>query len=323
MRRSLLGMGVVPLGMGLVLLAATSASALSGGVYKPLKPCRIVDTRLQSGGAIFADGETRSFDAVGAAKNFSGQGGSATGCGVPGFLSGVPQATAIAVNIAAVQPTGSGNLRAFAGSDAMAPNAAVVNFQLLSPNLNINGATNVPLRQDVEGSDIKVFASRSTHVLVDVVGYFTNVVAEVPGAVTAAGNSCFAGSFTCAQTGFAWIGGSPVSVTLGAEQAVLVSGNAVVVQPADELKGTIVYLGICSVPVGTMGVMTAIDGPAKMTLPPFRLSPPASIPVSLTRVIPASRLGGAGTYSVGLCLLDGSQGTTDMATVTTVVMNLK
>src|SRR5439155_14966640 len=61
-------------------------------VYTPVTPCRILDTRIV-GGPIAAGGQ-RNFLVTG--TNLSGQGGSATGCGVP------TAATAAVINFVAV-----------------------------------------------------------------------------------------------------------------------------------------------------------------------------------------------------------------------------
>ena len=62
-------------GLGLNALGDTQADL----VYTPVTPCRIIDTRL--GGGIMAANTTRDFLVTG--TDYSAQGGSATGCGVP------------------------------------------------------------------------------------------------------------------------------------------------------------------------------------------------------------------------------------------------
>jgi hypothetical protein len=145
-------------------------------VFVPLAPCRIANTTV-AGGPI-TSGSTRGFNVVGASFNYSPQGGSATGCGIPGFTAGVPAVQAIAVNVVAVNPTGQGNLRAFPGNLAL-PNAATLNYQNFSDlghPYNIANGVIVPVNQVTAGvNDLKVFASQTTDVVMDVTGYFTKV----------------------------------------------------------------------------------------------------------------------------------------------------
>src|SRR5439155_11294970 len=110
-RRSTVMLGV------LVASAASEVLALQGNVFTPVEPCRIADTRV-SGGPI-AGGDTRAFNVVGASLDYSSQGGSATGCGIPGFASGVPQVSAVVLNVVAVQPTAQGFLTIFPGDSSL------------------------------------------------------------------------------------------------------------------------------------------------------------------------------------------------------------
>src|SRR5206468_1337573 len=119
-----------------------------------------------AGGPI-TSGLTRGFNVVGASLNYSDQGGSATGCGIPGFTAGVPAVQAIAVNVVAVNPTGQGNLRAFPGNLVSPPLAATLNYQNfsdISHPYNIANGVIVPVNQVTGGinKDLKVFASTTT-----------------------------------------------------------------------------------------------------------------------------------------------------------------
>jgi hypothetical protein len=147
-------------------------------VYTPLNPCRIVDTRLSAAGAL-TPGNPRTFNVVGSTADFPAQGGTSGGCGIPGFIVG-PVARAVVFNFVAVAPQGAGNLRAWP-SDQAPPNASVLNYAQVA-GLNIANGLIVPLRQDSEGNDITVRADVSgTHVVVDVVGYFSAITtADLP-----------------------------------------------------------------------------------------------------------------------------------------------
>jgi hypothetical protein len=154
-----------------VLSALPSLAQAQQLVYTSINPCRIVDTRPTGAGAL-VPGAVRTFHVVGAASDFTAQGGAAGGCGIPGFAGNVPQTTAVVFNFVAVNPAGPGNLRAWA-TDQAVPNSSIINYTQVT-GLNLANAIIVPVRQDSEGNDLSVRADVSgTHVVVDVVGYFT------------------------------------------------------------------------------------------------------------------------------------------------------
>ncbi len=149
-------------------------------VYTPVPPCRIADTRI-AGGQI-SGGTVRQFDADG--SDLSAQGGSANGCGIP---SGV--ASAIAISITAINPANLGYLTAF-GLTGPPPTAATMIYytgELLTTT------TISPMTPTLGGADFSVFSSQTTHLAIDVIGYFAAPVATaldcvtVSSAVTAVG----------------------------------------------------------------------------------------------------------------------------------------
>jgi hypothetical protein len=149
------------------------ALAAPGATFVPLTPCRVADTRSTVAGQL-ASGETRSFLLLGPTTNFSAQGGAAGGCGLPDVGNGV---VAAALNIVAVTPalTQPGFLRAWAGGTAQ-PTAAVLNYNKMTPELNIANGVIVPVRTaPPSGNDLNVQASRQTHVIIDVFGYFVDL----------------------------------------------------------------------------------------------------------------------------------------------------
>jgi hypothetical protein len=132
-------------------------------VYFPLAPCRILDTRSGTGtwaGRLAAGSTT----AVAHNQNLVAQGGNALGCGVP------TDPAAIVATVTAVSPTGAGNLRIYATGTTV-PNASAINYTNV-PGLNLANTTVIPTGQ-ILGNDfyIQVDGS-STHVVVDVAGYF-------------------------------------------------------------------------------------------------------------------------------------------------------
>jgi hypothetical protein len=155
-------------------LAVTSAKALGDAdsdlVFVPLAPCRIIDTRLVSAGALAA-GEQRNFLVAGT-NAFLAQGGTGGGCGVPDGVS-EPAAPAVVINFVAVGPAGPGNLRAWEFGQPV-PTASVINYANV-PGLNIANGVVVPIEgTSLQPSDLSIRADVSaTHVVADVTGYFT------------------------------------------------------------------------------------------------------------------------------------------------------
>ncbi len=143
--------------------------------YNTVQPCRIFDSRPSSGGTgPIGRGQVRTLNVVGSASaDFTRQGGHPGGCSIPGFLDGRPQAQAVVVNFIAVAPDAPGDLRAWP-SDQAPPDASVLNYSNGVPNLNIANSIVIPLRRDRQGDDISVAAdSAGTHLIADVVGYFS------------------------------------------------------------------------------------------------------------------------------------------------------
>jgi hypothetical protein len=132
-------------------------------VYTPVTPCRTVDTRLTGAGAIAA-GTTRTFDVDG--SNFTTQGGSATGCGIP---YGV--ATAVTMTIVAVAPSAIGYLNAWALGAP--PLSSVVTYL---PGTVLSNTAIIPVAPGI-GNDFSIFSLASSHVVVDVLGYYSAPVA--------------------------------------------------------------------------------------------------------------------------------------------------
>src|SRR5436190_238450 len=168
----------IALALGIVAtlgLAATPAEAVPTGVYTPLAPCRIVDTRSQTSppAGRLAGGATAFYRV--ASTNYLSQGGKNGSCGVPLLdNSGKNIARAVMVNIVAVSPLGDGFLRVLAGDDSSNPQTSVINFT--APVTIANGVI-VPMctgnAAQCAAGDIQVTAGvNATHVVIDVLGYF-------------------------------------------------------------------------------------------------------------------------------------------------------
>lgn len=170
-----------------LLLAGTAHLAEAQNpdlTYHPVAPCTIVDTRS---GTPFAPGEIRTYTVVGSAS-LASQGGSATGCGIPGFSNGIAQTQAVALVFTAISPSGGGNIAAHAADQPLA--GSILNLVAGTTPTN---TTPVAVAQTSGVGDIKVQASFSgTHLLIRAVGYYakdvqTVHVHPVPGDHTASG----------------------------------------------------------------------------------------------------------------------------------------
>ncbi len=153
---------------GMSTLAAASTGAGSEQLFVPISPCRIVDTR--AGGGKLAASETRSFY-VGGATGFTGQGGASAGCGVPAGATGA------SISITSTQSGGAGRIIAFPAGIA-APNSTMLSYTSAA---NVTSTPTVTLRP---GTDrhlaVKNFGT-TTHVVIDVLGYYVAQMSAVVG----------------------------------------------------------------------------------------------------------------------------------------------
>jgi hypothetical protein len=148
-------------------IAAKSLGALTNDlVYTPIAPCRILDTRSTAAGAI-AGNSTRNFVAI-ASSSFTGQGGSATNCGTSSL-----SATAVAINLTAVTPSGAGFATAYPFGTAQ-PVAASVNY---TAGAIVNNALIVQIPNPLSSFDFTVYTFAQSHYVADIVGYFAPPVA--------------------------------------------------------------------------------------------------------------------------------------------------
>jgi hypothetical protein len=147
--------------------AETIGEVASDLVFVPLPPCRIIDTRIAGG--ILAAGVQRDFEVSGTA-DFTAQGGTVGGCGIP-QASGFRAATAAAINFVAIDATGKGNLQAWEFGQPI-PTASILNYNAI--NTNLANAVIVPIVGDGNSAkDLSVRANVSAvHLVADVTGYF-------------------------------------------------------------------------------------------------------------------------------------------------------
>jgi len=166
-------------------------------VYTPIQPCRILDTRNTAAGPI-AGNSARSFVSINQA-NFTAQGGSATDCGTLGL-----NATAVAINLTAVFPTGAGFATVYPFGTTQ-PLAASVNYTAGSI---VNNAIIAQIPNPLTTSDFTVFTFAESHYVADIVGYFAPPQATPLGCVTtfatqnAAANSPFNFAIPACPSGY-------------------------------------------------------------------------------------------------------------------------
>jgi sugar lactone lactonase YvrE len=139
---------VADFGNSVIRRVELDVAAPAGDVFVPVPVSRLLDTRDVGAGGPVLVGTTRNLTVTG--------------------VSGVPaNATAVALNVAAVSPLAPGHLRVFPAGEPL-PTASVLNFAL-----GKNTANHVITKVGAAGQ-ISMYAGNTTHVIVDVNGYFTN-----------------------------------------------------------------------------------------------------------------------------------------------------
>lgn len=150
---------VVSLVMGIV--ACLVPSTLQALEYQPLEVCRLVDTRLIGlGNPLPANTETH-FDARGVSAPL--QGGTA-GCMAP------TEAETVVVNVVAVGASGTGFLEVYPWQARPDPPTSRLNYVVTTAIANEIHLELAPI--SLAGFEFSVRPSTSTHVIVDLIGYF-------------------------------------------------------------------------------------------------------------------------------------------------------
>jgi len=149
---------------------ATAQPSLPDGLgYFTVEPCRVVDTRKigASPGTPMLGDETRTFRMRDTSLAY--QGGAAGGCGIPS------EALAAMVNITAVAPSGGGFFTVWA-HPLPRPLVSTLNYGAVPSLPALANGIAIPIcdtRTDPCLADFEVFNRLSTtHLVVDVVGYF-------------------------------------------------------------------------------------------------------------------------------------------------------
>jgi len=160
-------------------------------VYTPVAPCRIVDTRIAGG--ILNAAATRDFWVTG--TGFASQGGAAGFCGVP-----FGPATAAMLNFVATSSAGPGNLQTWPYGGAI-PTASRLNYGSVAGLASIANGLAIPICDPSVSTCTRDFTVRAnnsnTHVVVDVVGYFSPSASNVVQASSALATTFAAAYIDC------------------------------------------------------------------------------------------------------------------------------
>ena len=185
-----------------VLAAIPAAAQQKDLTYNAVAPCYVVNTFLAGGP--FAANETRIYTVVGSGS-LAGQGGSATGCGIPGFSNGIARVQAVALEILVMNPAGVGMVWAIAADTTINPSATppFMHFNAPPPGACCLSVTNegpVAVAQTSGVGDILInVAVNSAHLVISVVGYYTRFGETVivgPGATPAASGTALLNALT-------------------------------------------------------------------------------------------------------------------------------
>jgi hypothetical protein len=165
--------------------------------FIPITPCRILDTR--KGYGKLPAGVRKTIDVRGNEATFVTQGGNPGGCGIPAGAAAI-EATVTAID------SGSGFLRAWPANTTQ-PNATFLNYTSTFNASNTGaitlcgGANAVPC---LANQDLNLQAfSTSTHLVIDIGGYFIRQMAAVVAAdgTLTDGNRATAAGRVTGQTG--------------------------------------------------------------------------------------------------------------------------
>lgn len=185
-------------------------------VFVPVTPCRIFDTRLV-GGAI-TSGTTRDLD-ITSVTDYSVQGGAAGDCGGIGAVS----FAAAAINLTVVSPAGQGFITAhpYLVTRPLAASMVYVGGDLLS-NLSI-----VRLDQTAAIPELSVYASNTTHLVGDIVGYYAAPQATALGCTTvsSAATNVAAGAYMSLPVINCPATYTPTALSISAGENVLVADS--------------------------------------------------------------------------------------------------
>lgn len=118
-----------------------------------------------------SSGSTREFFVYGPGASMTPQGGNSAGCASP-----VGEPRAVMINVTAVPSTTGGYLKAYP-ANVSAPNTSLVNFEAGQVVAN---AGIIKTYHSLGPKELEIFAYKSSHVVIDVMGYFSIPEATMP-----------------------------------------------------------------------------------------------------------------------------------------------
>jgi hypothetical protein len=303
-------------------VAAASVGALNDDlVYVPVRPCRVIDTRLLVGDP-FEAGEQRDYKLIGR-DDFVVYGGANSDCGLggpdavfslPHLAYNIPRA--LVLNFVAVGSLGPGHFTAWPTGGAV-PNASILNYGSSPGIIVANGVvvttcgticvdSTPPFTCDsaqvCPAGDLSVRAAvSSSHLVVDVMGYFrgadTSSLKILHSEGVAAENVILDGS---CQT----VALCSITAPAGESGRVLVTAAATVRFGA--LAGALQEAHLLLTSSGSCGIGSTRPGVrAELFLPDW--SSGASLPAGLTGSF-ALNAGATGTYTLKVQGMQGYEG---------------
>ena len=165
---------------GLAVVRATSGSS-SASSYVPVAPVRVLDTRSDLGLAVVTDGVPGTLKVTGSIPT-------ATSSGVVDAVVVPAGATAVVLNVTAVNPTSGGYVSLRPGDATGLPTVSTLN--VTAGGTFPNGATITVPTTGVHAGEIQVWYEAegttvgSTELLIDIAGYYELASAGAGGALT-------------------------------------------------------------------------------------------------------------------------------------------
>jgi hypothetical protein len=213
-------------------------------VFTPLTPCRIIDTRTATGllaGRIGPDSGKQFQVNLG---NYSAQGGIAGSCGL-GF-----NVEAVAINLTSTDQTGPGNLRVVQTGGGV-PNVSLLNY---TPGVNLANAA-VARARNSGTDDIFIYSGVSaSHVVVDIMGYFTAPEATALECTTVVVNVALPAGVGQTATGFPACPAGYALTGAGAYEPLGSPSNSIIVNKLQFQTATQVF---CRLTNNTASALTA------------------------------------------------------------------
>ena len=222
----------------------TLGSTAGDLVFTPLTPCRIIDTRSATGPLAGRIGPNAGKQFQVNLGDYSAQGGSAGSCGL-GF-----NVEAVAINVTSTDQTGPGNLRVVQTGGGI-PNVSLLNY---TPGVNLANAA-VARARNSGTDDIFIYSGVSaSHVIVDLMGYFTAPEATALECTTVTVDVALAAGVGQTNSGFPSCPAGYALTGAGAYEPFGSPSNSIIVNKLQYQSSTTVF---CRLTNNTTSALTA------------------------------------------------------------------